>query len=154
MRFWEWQNHMKPHTPTGLQRPDGYARKRQHNKRAEVLTSKASGNKRPRLTTNPSRKCNQDTFTFTGVLGRLLRARRRRSGSMPATKGDLTPRRSRSSVRREFGHPWPYRCREILEREYVEEDRTAVELAQDMACAPETVTYWASRFGLQKEADG
>lgn len=71
---------------------------------------------------------------------------------MATTDSPTKTHRSRAAVRQAYGHPWPWHSKTILEREYVDHDRTITDLAEDFGCSDSTVWAAVVNFGLEKGA--
>lgn len=56
--------------------------------------------------------------------------------------------RTRSDVRRDYGHPWPWMSPELFREHVLERDDLRKEIAADMATDPWTLRRWEVRHGF------
>lgn len=60
-------------------------------------------------------------------------------------------KRTRAEVAGEYGHPWPWKIRELVEEHAVERNVDIRDLADRWACSPKVLGQWIRRHGFQTE---
>lgn len=61
------------------------------------------------------------------------------------------PKRTRSAVAAEYGYPWPWRVRELVEDHAVEGDVDLRDLADRWGCSYRLLGRWVRKHGFRTE---
>lgn len=69
-----------------------------------------------------------------------------------STKPSTKNPRTRSDVRRDYGHPWPWTVPELFREHVLEADASQKAVARRMATDPDTLRKWRRRHGFEEES--